>query len=127
MSFAGKIGSILSEVVAHPNKPSYIIESNGENLVIRPGGDYTNVDLGGQNLRGFDLRGSKFCDANLSGADLSGANLEGADLTGATLLGTRLSGARLGGSSYDVAALKQAIFEATPSGLPSGFTTQNIN
>lgn len=62
------------------------------------GGDWSYVNLRGQDLRGVGLSGVRLVEADLSDADLSGCSLAGADLSHARLRGVRLRGADLRGA-----------------------------
>ena len=74
---------------------------------------YTEVGLGGADLRSADLAYAQLQGANLTGADLEGAELAyadlcGTDLTGAVLYRTNLKDANLSGANLSGAYLRNA-------------------
>ncbi|MGN6333098.1 MAG: pentapeptide repeat-containing protein [Motilibacteraceae bacterium] len=71
------------------------------------GGDWSFVELRGQDLSGARLHGVKLVEADLSGANLAGADLTGCDLSRASLHQADLRGADLRGCILDGVALAQ--------------------
>jgi uncharacterized protein YjbI with pentapeptide repeats len=119
MNLSKKIAAIVSETIRNPLSPSYVVDKNGKQIVLRPGGNYVGFDLSGLDLTGVRLTGVNFTNANLSGVNLSGAHLEEANLAGADLSGANLSGAHLEGANIGSTALQEIAGKNTPAGLAS--------
>ena len=117
MKIAKKITSLLGEIISHPTRTSYLFNKDGNDVVIRSGGDNSGDDLSGLSLKGLNLREINFEGANLSGVDFSGAHLEGANFLNATLVGAKLAGAHLEGVRFDIDNLSSAIIESPPNGI----------
>jgi hypothetical protein len=117
MGLGKSVSTILRETFSAPASGSYVIGTPERNVVIRQGGDYSNIDLSGCNLSGLDLHGTNFHGANLRNANLTGVNLTGADLTDADLSGAIVSGAKFDNASIQTASVDNLVFEIPPSGL----------
>lgn len=119
MRLSKRIAAIVTETIRSPLRASYVVDKDGKQIVLRPGGNYVGADLSGLDLAGVRLAGANFTNANLAGVNLSGAHLEEANLAGANLTGAILSGAYLEGASLDLDAFREVSVEVAPAGLPA--------
>jgi fluoroquinolone resistance protein len=70
-------------------------------------GDWSLVELRGQDLRGRDLRDLRLYEADLTASDLRECDLRGADLRRARVKGVQLKGSDLRGAQLDGARLHE--------------------
>ncbi|MDP2241476.1 MAG: pentapeptide repeat-containing protein [Burkholderiales bacterium] len=117
MNLTKRITTLITETVSSPLKTSYIIKQGDRQVVLRPGGNYSGVDLSGLDLKGLNLNKVNLRGANLVGTNLANAHLEFADLSGANLSGAVMSGTHLNGATIDTESLRNAVFEVAPAGI----------
>jgi photosystem II stability/assembly factor-like uncharacterized protein/uncharacterized protein YjbI with pentapeptide repeats len=98
--------------------PSINLIINNINYSLIPNGDFSNLDLSGQNLNNIDLTGVNFTNTNLTGCNLTGTNLNNTILVNTNFNNTILSNTSLFNSSSNNII-------GTPTSLPLNWQLVN--